>query len=523
MSLARLIGFAGTACLFLFGRSYAEVGDEKWSFQTLGEIFGSPAVAQDGSIFLGSRDGSVYALDPEGQLIWETSIGDWVDSSPTLNADESRIYMGAWNNFMYALSTADGSVVWSFETGSLIASSPALDRDGNLYFGSSDGFFYSLSSAGVERWSYFVGAELDCSAAVGEDGSVYVGGYDGVLYSFSSEGELIWEFAARESLESDGSRIAGPLAIGEGGIVYFGSADGYCYAINSDGQLVWEFNTLEKVDSGVVVGNEGELIFASRNGYVYAVDRFGVLLWESFVGDVFFSTPMVDADGSIYLGSYTGNGISSLNALDSSGELLWEYSVFDYIDSPPVLSSRGDLLFGCYDGALYAIEAQAEPSLSNWGRFGGGEANRSLRLPYEPLVLSARFGEWVSDLQLDGVFADPCFDADLDGHSLALEYLLGGESNVADGDGLVAGTAVYEGKVRAYLDYEVVLGDDEVQYQIEFSEEGRLWMALDELVGVVFVLLDADVKGSGWYEKRRIYLPSEIPEGVMLRVRMDCR
>lgn len=500
----------------------AAVGDEKWSFQTLGSVFGSAAVGEDGSIYFGSRDNKVYCVSAEGSLRWEFETGDWVDSSPTLNADESRIYVGSWDNHLYALSALDGSQLWRFETGSLVASSPALDIDGNIFFGSSDGFFYSLDPTGELRWSYYVGAELDCSPAVGEDGSVYVGGYEGILYSFSNDGESIWEFSARESSENDGSRIAGPIAIGEEGVVYFGSADGFCYAVEASGEKVWEFEAFEKVDTGVVLGNDGEVIFASRSGYVYAVDDFGVLLWESFVGDVFFSTPMIDASGSIYVGSYTGNGISSMNVLDSNGAIMWEYPVFDYIDSPPVLASDGSVLFGCYDGALYAVEAQATPSLSSWARYGGGEANRSLRVAYEPLVLSERFGEWVSSLQLEGVFADPCFDADKDGLPLALEYLLGGEASVSDGGELSLGVEFADEVRRVYFDYTVVVGDEEISYTVEYSENGNEWAALNSLSGAQTVLLDADSKGDGWYETWRTYLPTELPFGVLIRVRMGC-
>ncbi len=501
---------------------YSDLGDEKWSFQTLGTVFGSPAVGEDGSIYLGSRDGRVYALAPNGSLLWERDLGDWVDSSPTLSEDESRVYVGCWNDSLYALSALDGSIVWSFGTGSLIVSSPALDRDGNIYFGSSDGFFYSLDPDGSLRWSYYVGAEMDSSPAVGEDGSVFVGGYDGVLYKFSGDGDLLWEFSARASEDVGGSRIAGPIAIGDAGVVYFGSADGFCYAVDSQGQLVWEFEAFEKVDTGVVVGNDGELIFASRSGFVYAVDEFGVMLWESFVGDVFFSTPMVDADGLVYVGSYAGFGVSSLNVLGANGDIEWEYSVFDYIDSPPVIAADGSVLFGCYDGALYAIEAQASLGDSSWPRYGGGAANRSLRLPYEPLVLSFRFGDWVSSLQLEGVFADPCFDADLDGNSLAVEYLLGGDTGAVD-DSLSAGTALFEGKLRAYVDYRLVLGDDELSYAIEFSEDGATWSDLNALSGVSSVLLDADVQGDGWYEKRRIYLPEAMQGVGLVRVKVNCR
>ncbi|MBK1877918.1 PQQ-binding-like beta-propeller repeat protein [Pelagicoccus mobilis] len=500
----------------------AKVGDVSWSYETGAEIFGSAAVASDGSVFFGSRSGNVYALNSDGSEKWIVSTGDWVDSSPALSKDESVVYAGSWDNKLYALATDSGAVLWTFTAGSLITASPALDDEGNLYFGSSDGFFYSVDSTGELRWFYFVGAELDSSPAVSEDGHVYVGAYDGNLYSFTGDGELRWTFAAREPVEDNDSRIAGPIAIGENGEIYFGSADGYCYAVTPEGELDWEFDTLEKVDTGVVIGNNGELILASRSGTVYALDRFGVPIWESFVGDVFFSTPAVDSKGRVYLGSYVGNGVSSLNVLEDGGDLVWDHLVVDYIDSPPVIDHLGRVIYGCYDGALYVIEADAEPALSSWHRYGGGRENRSLKEPYEVSVLSARFGEWIGELGLEGVFADPCFDAEEDGYPLALEYLVGGDPAEFDRVGLTSGVERIEGVDRLWLEHDRVLGDSEVSFVLEYSVEWGEWEDLMGLEGIGQELVNADLLGDGWYERVRLVLPTGLPAATLFRLRMAC-
>ncbi|EDY84738.1 PQQ enzyme repeat domain protein [Verrucomicrobiia bacterium DG1235] len=499
-----------------------ETGDEVWSFQTVGSIFGAPAVGADGAVYVGSRDSKVYAVNPDGTQKWVFETGDWVDSSPTLSHDESAVYVGSWDDKMYAVSTVNGAKLWDFQTGNLIVSSPALDASGNLYFGSSDGFFYSVDPSGVLRWSFYVGAELDSSPAVSESGNIHVGGYDGVLYSFSEDGDLLWEFATRTTEDPEDQRIAGAISIGDDNEVYFGGGDGYCYAVDEDGDLIWEFEAYGKVDTGVVLGNDGEVIFASRSGYVYAVDAFGVLLWESFVGDVFYSTPAVDDEGRVYVGSYLGNGVSGINVLDDTGEIVWEYLVLDYIDSSPVIDQLGRLLFGCYDGALYALEANAEPAQSGWNRFGGDRGNRSLREPYEVAVLSQRFGEWVKATGLLGVFADPCFDEDADGFELAIEYLLGTNPQVADWTGLRVGDELFAGEERIYVEHELIVGDAEISYAIEYSTNGALWQSVLDMSGVSSLVVDGDAFGDGWYETRRHYLPSEMLDSILVRIRMGC-
>lgn len=500
----------------------AELGDVVWSLQTNGEIFGSAAVGSDGTAYFGSRDSKVYAVDAEGDEVWVFQAGDWVDSSPTLSEDEGVVYFGSWDNKLYALDTASGSQVWSFAAGSLIVASPAIDEDGNLYFGSSDGIFYSLDPMGVLRWFYIVGSELDCSPAVSEEGHVYVGAYDGKLYSFTGDGELRWTFSARESEEESASRIAGPVSIGENGAIYFGSADGFCYAVSAEGELDWEFDTLEKVDTGVVIGNDGELVVASRSGKVFALDAFGVPLWESFVGDVFFSTPAVDSEGRIYVGSYVGDGVSALNALDRNGDIFWNHLVFDFIDSPPVIDSQGRVLYGCYDGALYALEVGVEPALSSWNRFGSGRANRSLREKVEVPTLTSRFGEWVGERSLTEVFADPCFDGDGDGVALALEYLVAGDPEVFDGPALTPGESFVDGERRLWVEFNRVLGDEELSYYLEYSMDGQAWLNIEVWDEVEQSVVEADVLGDGWYERVRFLMPASVPEELLFRLRMAC-
>src|SRR5690242_10275978 len=56
----------------------------KWKFKTQRKVFSSPAVV-DGTVFVGSSDHSVYALDAAtGALRWRARIGGAVNSSPAV-------------------------------------------------------------------------------------------------------------------------------------------------------------------------------------------------------------------------------------------------------------------------------------------------------------------------------------------------------------------------------------------------------------------------------------------------------
>ena len=115
------------------------------------KIYSSPALGADGAIYVGSLDGYLYALEPDGSLRWKVNLRDWVISSPAVGAD-GTIYVGSYNHALYAISPA-GKIAWKHRTEKGIFSSPTIADDGTLYFGSDDGRLYALKteSRGLAR------------------------------------------------------------------------------------------------------------------------------------------------------------------------------------------------------------------------------------------------------------------------------------------------------------------------------------------------------------------------------------
>ncbi|MBI2250314.1 MAG: PQQ-like beta-propeller repeat protein, partial [Brevundimonas diminuta] len=75
------------------------------------------------------------------------ATGGWITSSPAVGAD-GTVYVGSWNNNLYALNP-DGSTKWSYPTGGSVESSPAIAADGTVYVGSNDGKLYALKPDGA--------------------------------------------------------------------------------------------------------------------------------------------------------------------------------------------------------------------------------------------------------------------------------------------------------------------------------------------------------------------------------------
>ncbi len=510
MNCINKLGLFVIALFALVASTKAEPGDELWRFETGDEIFASPAMDRDGNVYFGSRDNFVYSLTPSGELRWSFEAGDWVDSSPVLSFDEKVLYFGSWDNRMYAVSAESGALQWSYEAENLIVASPALDAEGNLFFGASDGFFYSLSPQGDVRWFYFVGEEMDSSPAVDAKGNVYVGAFDGVLYSFSNTGELRWSYATGLDVAEGDRRIKSPPTIGDAGAVYVGGGDGRVRALTLEGEFLWEFEAPETIDTGVAIREDGSLIVGSRDGFVYALDEDGVYLWESYVGDVFYSTPAVDSEGRVYVGSYLGNGISGVSALSADGELLWESLSLGYIDSSPILSGDGRLYFGSYEGAFSAVEAQGQAAATVWNRFGAGRANQSL---YVEMAASADFVAWLSENQLEAFKSSPYSDLDGDGFVLFEEYCFGGDPLIEDAS-LVAfqGNGTLEGVQFVRLDGAVSSFD----FQLEKSADLKTWT----MVAAPETLIEDSYSGESRYDKVRFSVPPSEAGKVFYRVRV---
>jgi outer membrane protein assembly factor BamB len=105
-------------------------------------------VGADGTIYVGSDDHNLYALNPDGTQKWTFATGGTVFSSPAVGAD-GKIYVGSDDHNVYALNP-DGTQKWKFATNGRVMSSPAVGADGTIYVGSTisvgstDGNVYAL-------------------------------------------------------------------------------------------------------------------------------------------------------------------------------------------------------------------------------------------------------------------------------------------------------------------------------------------------------------------------------------------
>ena len=137
-----------------------------WTYSTLAPIESSPAVV-DGIVYIGSNDGTLYALDAySGTEIWSYPTGYSIHSSPAV--ENNMVYFLSSDGYIYALDASTGTYIWSnmIGPGPWDWSSPAV-HDDNVFIGGSSGVIYSFDAlTGALNWATFVGGAPDSPISV---------------------------------------------------------------------------------------------------------------------------------------------------------------------------------------------------------------------------------------------------------------------------------------------------------------------------------------------------------------------
>jgi outer membrane protein assembly factor BamB len=345
-------------------------GKLAWTFATDGAIHSSPAVI-DGTVYFGSRDNYIYALDAiTGEKRWSFKTGSWVESSPIVV--NGIVYCGSNDGNLYALEAKTGAMLWSFSTRYAIRSSPAI-ADGVIYVGSDDYGIYAVDVAtGIEIW-HRMANNLVVSSPIITGGIVVVGSIDGTCYTLNAKnGRPRLQYQTRAPI------VASPAV--KDGVAYFTTTGGYLYAIDIAAKnwplenklrVFWQalyiygaapkppnssgFLWLYPLGWGVRASSSPSVVdnilyLGAGNSFLALDIETRKPLWTYKTDNTIVSSPAV-AGTTIYFGGQDGK----LYALDrATGEKLWDISTGDEITSSPAVAN-GMVYIGSHDGKLYAF------------------------------------------------------------------------------------------------------------------------------------------------------------------------
>ncbi|MFO7991634.1 MAG: PQQ-binding-like beta-propeller repeat protein [Thermoplasmata archaeon] len=347
-------------------------GTEKWSYQTVGNVRNSPALDDYGNIYVGGGD-TLYSIRPDGTFNWTYETDGNIYSSPAIG-DDGTIYLGTLQSnfplppagYLTALNP-DGTEKWNNEIGSSsIISSPAIAGDGTIYIGSPDYNLYAFNPDGSEKWLFYIGNYVDSSPAIEMDGTVYIGSNDNKLYAVYPDGTERWNFTT-------GDNILSSPAINSDGTIYVGSSDNKLYAIDPDGTERWNFTTGNDVDSSPTIGSDGTIYFGSDDNKIYALSPDGTEKWNNSTGDRVWSSPAIASDGTVYIGSADGNVYAigwsttptyTIDLFAGGNSEGWNYVSFNITplndDLESILEDADNGISGNYDKVMYYYAKETE-------------------------------------------------------------------------------------------------------------------------------------------------------------------
>jgi outer membrane protein assembly factor BamB len=380
------------------GRSpYAVYGNtlyEKWKIQLHNFVrASSPSIAPDGTIYIGTWDGALHAVNPNGTEKWMFKTDYWMTEMTTPAIDKNGIiYVGSDDENLYALYP-NGTEKWRCSLNGSIFSSPAISQDGTIFIGAYEKI-YAINPNGTILWENTTGWAIKASPAIGGDGSIYVASHDGYFYSFfPSNGTLKWKLEIAHSL----SCYSSP-AIDDNGTIYYGTRADF-YAINPNGTIKWiqEVGGLYGFEGGPVIGYDGT-IYAAGDEKLWAFNQDGSVKWSISMGDDSdYASPAITKNGMIYAvkGRDEGSGSDTVCLVSPEGTIVSSVTLvsdfpYDTVELSSSLSigADGTVYLGSWFvsadgdvGYLHAIgtiqdEPPATPIIS-------GPLEGKIRIPYE--------------------------------------------------------------------------------------------------------------------------------------------
>lgn len=367
-----------------------------WHFEADGPVRSSPAVA-DGLVFVGSLNGTVYALDEtDKSQVWRFNTSGPVHSS--LAVAYGKVFVGSNDTNIYALDEFSGGLIWSFSTGDEVCSSPAV-ANSTIFIGSMDSRVYALNEAdGSTRWNYTTGGAVWSSPAiVGK--KVFVGSTDKKVYAFKEPNlkpvpimtykptyPMVCQsvtFDGSDSYDPDGYIIKwrwqlGDGTIKEGKVVTHNYNRAGNYIVNLTvtdnlGESNFTFQLISVLEAWPMFRHDPtHAAYSTSLAPVTSTVSWFYQIGQPSLDDGLWSSPIV-VNEYIYCASKEGY-VYKFNA--SSGALIppWPVKPGGEIRSSPAYYN--DMIFvSSLDGYVYALNATSGEIMSKSAKFGGIESS----------------------------------------------------------------------------------------------------------------------------------------------------
>ncbi len=310
---------------------------------------------------------SSAAVEETVTPLWTFKCEDEVRASP--NSDGKLLYIGAYDNNMYALDLKTGKLVWKYATDAGIATRPHVS-DGRIIFGSEDRILYAVTNRGRLMWTCPTQGRIRSSAAV-EFERAFFGSDDGKVYAVNAQnGQIVWEYDAVDPVRS--SPVVG------GDLLFIGTEDGAILGLEiRTGSLKWKAQAKRAVTATPAYDGKNEvLIVCSFDKSIYGFNpKNGYELWQTRTKQALISSPVI-YDNTMYVGGIDQN-LYAINA--NSGKQLWKLDLGSKIVSTPAVTEEA-IYIGTSGGDVVSVSRQSRKVIWRFKTDGP--------VPSSPLVIN---------------------------------------------------------------------------------------------------------------------------------------
>ena len=273
--------------------------------------------------------------------LWVFKCEDEIRSTPLYY--HNTVYIGCYDNNLYAINAGNGEFQWKYPTEGGIVSRPVAYED-NIYFGSEDHRLHVVGArSGKVVWTYYTDGPVRSSARIAE-GHAFFGSDDQYLHAVNlNSGRAAWKFETSDPVRST------PYIANE--LVYVGNEMGDFLTIDFRGELKWRFRAKRGITSSPTIYKQ-IVLFSSLDGTFYALDhRNGFVVWRFRLGKGSISSPCV-VDDIAFVGAADG----FIYAVETkTAKELWRFRTEHQVSSSPVVY-KDSLYCGSVDGYLYCLE-----------------------------------------------------------------------------------------------------------------------------------------------------------------------
>jgi outer membrane protein assembly factor BamB len=371
-----------------------QIGKLKWRVVTAGPVTSSPAIDENGIIYVGSADNNIYAINGEtGVIEWKYKTGGPINhSSPAIDID-GTVYIGSYDGYLYAFNTAtidpDNSSTWVYKWRFLtdgpgaIASSPAIAPDGSVIFGCADGKVYAVNPNGTLKWKNDIGMIMTSSSAIDTANSqVYIGTtVPPVFYTLDLQtGAVVWSYDllcggvySSAAIASNRSVIFSNFTTYYSANTCLNSMKFQIYNFSPTGGITpditetapnWKLDLKNDIYTTPAILEDNNF-FVGSGSVFYRINQDGQIYFaQSIDGQRIESSAAIDGAKFIYVGT-NGGRFYCLNAdrPEPQTTIVWQYPPNDQpalaasILSSPAIGNdaRHSIYVGGSDNSVYAF------------------------------------------------------------------------------------------------------------------------------------------------------------------------